>query len=124
MRRAGIPACLRYACACPTGVSRVSHRTPGGTAPSKTTGIARCWDPSAVLSRRNPITGGCRAAEQADELAPFHLIELHPIAEQVREVKDRAERDRLWSLAVAAYPPYAENQPRTARQIPVFVAEP
>jgi hypothetical protein len=43
---------------------------------------------------------------------------------QVREVKDKAERDRLWSLAVAAYPPYAEYQARTARQIPVFVAEP
>jgi F420H(2)-dependent quinone reductase len=43
---------------------------------------------------------------------------------QVREVKDMAERDRLWTLAVAAYPPYAEYQARTARQIPVFVAEP
>jgi F420H(2)-dependent quinone reductase len=43
---------------------------------------------------------------------------------QVREVKDMAERDRLWTLAVAAYPPYAEYQTRTARQIPVFVAEP
>lgn len=43
---------------------------------------------------------------------------------QVREVKDKAERDRLWSLAVAAYPPYAEYQARTAREIPVFVAEP
>ena len=42
---------------------------------------------------------------------------------QVREVKDKAERDRLWTLAVAAYPPYAEYQVRTARQIPVFVAE-
>src|SRR5438132_10020056 len=43
---------------------------------------------------------------------------------QVREVKDKAERDRLWILAVAVYPPYAEYQARTARQIPVFVAEP
>ena len=43
---------------------------------------------------------------------------------QVREVKDKAERDRLWTLAVAAYPPYAEYQARTARRIPVFVAEP
>ena len=43
---------------------------------------------------------------------------------QVREVKDKAERDRLWTLAVAAYPPYADYQARTARQIPVFVAEP
>jgi deazaflavin-dependent oxidoreductase (nitroreductase family) len=41
---------------------------------------------------------------------------------QVREVKDVAERDRLWSLAVAAFPPYAEYQTRTTRQIPLFVA--
>jgi deazaflavin-dependent oxidoreductase (nitroreductase family) len=43
---------------------------------------------------------------------------------RVREVKDAAERARLWTLAVAAYPPYAEYQTRTKRQIPVFVAEP
>jgi F420H(2)-dependent quinone reductase len=43
---------------------------------------------------------------------------------RVREVKDASERGRLWSLAVAAFPPYAEYQARTARQIPVFVAEP
>ncbi len=43
---------------------------------------------------------------------------------RVREVKDAAERARLWTLAVAAYPPYADYQARTARQIPVFVAEP
>jgi deazaflavin-dependent oxidoreductase (nitroreductase family) len=43
---------------------------------------------------------------------------------RVREVKDAAERARLWTLAVAAYPPYAEYQARTKRQIPVFVAEP
>lgn len=43
---------------------------------------------------------------------------------RVREVKDEAERSRLWKLAVAAYPPYAEYQERTDRQIPLFVAEP
>jgi F420H(2)-dependent quinone reductase len=43
---------------------------------------------------------------------------------RVREVKDEAERARLWTLAVAAYPAYAEYQARTKRQIPVFVAEP
>jgi F420H(2)-dependent quinone reductase len=42
---------------------------------------------------------------------------------RVREVKDAAERGRLWKLAVAAYPPYAEYQTRTKRQIPVFIAE-
>jgi deazaflavin-dependent oxidoreductase (nitroreductase family) len=44
-------------------------------------------------------------------------------AMRAREVADEAERSRLWKLAVAAYPPYAEYQDRTARRIPVFVAE-
>jgi deazaflavin-dependent oxidoreductase (nitroreductase family) len=43
---------------------------------------------------------------------------------RVREVTDEDERARLWKLAVAAYPPYAEYQQRTTRRIPVFVAEP
>ena len=43
---------------------------------------------------------------------------------RAREVTDKADRERLWTLAVAAYPPYAEYQARTARQIPIFVAEP
>ena len=43
---------------------------------------------------------------------------------RVREVKDAAERARLWTLAVAAFPPYAEYQTKTTRQIPVFVAQP
>ena len=44
-------------------------------------------------------------------------------AMRVREVEDEAERARLWDLAVAAYPPYAEYRTRTTRRIPVFVAE-
>ena len=43
---------------------------------------------------------------------------------RVREVEDAAERARLWDIAVAAFPPYAEYQARTTRQIPIFVAEP
>jgi len=43
---------------------------------------------------------------------------------QAREVANDAERSRLWALCVAAYPPYADYQKRTERQIPVFVAEP
>ena len=45
-------------------------------------------------------------------------------AMRVREVADEAERARLWDMAVAAFPPYAEYQGRTTRKIPVFVAEP
>lgn len=43
---------------------------------------------------------------------------------RVREVTDPAERQRLWALAVAAYPPYQEYQAKTDRIIPVLVAEP
>jgi deazaflavin-dependent oxidoreductase (nitroreductase family) len=43
---------------------------------------------------------------------------------RVREVDNEAERARLWGLAVAAYPPYADYQARTTRRIPVFLAEP
>jgi F420H(2)-dependent quinone reductase len=42
---------------------------------------------------------------------------------RVREVSDEAERARLWKLAVAAYPPYADYQAKTTRQIPIFLAE-
>ena len=45
-------------------------------------------------------------------------------AMRVREVQDEAERARLWDLAVAAYPSYAEYRTLTTRRIPVFVAEP
>jgi deazaflavin-dependent oxidoreductase (nitroreductase family) len=41
-----------------------------------------------------------------------------------REVADEVERDRLWRLAVAAYPPYADYQAKTVRRIPVFLATP
>jgi deazaflavin-dependent oxidoreductase (nitroreductase family) len=55
-------------------------------------------------------------------------VEIRDLSEvqnmRVREVEDAAERARLWELSVAAYPPYAEYQERTTRQIPVFVAEP
>lgn len=43
---------------------------------------------------------------------------------RAREVTDAAERARLWKLAVAAFPPYADYQAKTSRQIPVFLAEP
>ncbi|MBO1754049.1 nitroreductase family deazaflavin-dependent oxidoreductase [Allobranchiibius sp. CTAmp26] len=35
-----------------------------------------------------------------------------------------AERAEWWERAVAAYPPYAEYQTKTDREIPVFIVEP
>jgi deazaflavin-dependent oxidoreductase (nitroreductase family) len=46
-----------------------------------------------------------------------------PIDVRVREVTGD-ERGEWWGRAVAAYPPYAEYQQQTDRQIPVFVASP
>jgi F420H(2)-dependent quinone reductase len=43
---------------------------------------------------------------------------------RVREVVDPIERERLWNIAVKAYPPYQEYQKKTDRLIPVFLAEP
>jgi deazaflavin-dependent oxidoreductase (nitroreductase family) len=43
---------------------------------------------------------------------------------RVREVRDEGERARLWTVAVATFPPYEEYQKRTSRTIPLFVAEP
>jgi F420H(2)-dependent quinone reductase len=34
------------------------------------------------------------------------------------------ERAQWWERAVAAFPPYAEYQRKTSREIPVFVLEP
>jgi deazaflavin-dependent oxidoreductase (nitroreductase family) len=46
-----------------------------------------------------------------------------PIPVRVREVSGD-EKAVWWARAVAAYPPYADYQERTDRQIPVFVATP
>ena len=42
---------------------------------------------------------------------------------RVREVGDSVEKQRLWDIAVEAYPPYQDFQENTDRAIPVFVAE-
>jgi deazaflavin-dependent oxidoreductase (nitroreductase family) len=62
-----------------------------------------------------------------------HNLRAHPNVEirdlavvrpmRVREVTGE-EKARRWAIAVAAFPPYADYQLRTERQIPVFVAEP
>jgi len=44
-----------------------------------------------------------------------------PFPVRVREVTG-AEKAEWWTRAVAAYPPYADYQERTTREIPVFIA--
>ena len=45
---------------------------------------------------------------------------------RAREVESAEERARVWAIAVAAFPPYADYRERAAstRTIPVFIAEP
>ena len=42
---------------------------------------------------------------------------------RVREMTDPEERQRLWGIAVEAFPPYKDYQEKTKRLIPVFLAE-
>ncbi len=55
-------------------------------------------------------------------------VEIRDLSEvfamRVREVVDPVERERLWDIAVQAFPPYQEYQDKTDRVIPIFVAEP
>ncbi len=44
------------------------------------------------------------------------------VALTARELEG-TEREQWWQLAVEAYPPYAEYQTKTERQIPVFILE-
>ena len=70
--------------------------------------------------------------------APQHPVWVHNLrADPEVEIRDKTrvqqmrvrqvggeEKARLWEIAVAAFPPYAEYQQSTDRAIPVFVAEP
>jgi F420H(2)-dependent quinone reductase len=82
--------------------------------------------------------GGRYAAVASQGGAPTHPfwyynLRAHPRVElqdgpakqemTAREVSGE-ERAQWWERAVAAYPPYAEYQQKTSRQIPVFVLEP
>ena len=58
---------------------------------------------------------------KADPKAVVIQDGLEPFDAQVRQVTGD-ERARWWQRAVAAYPPYAEYQTNTDREIPVFVA--
>ena len=91
--------------------------------------------------RKTPVMrvehGGRYAAVASQGGAPTHPgwyynLRADPVVElrdgtgkwlmRAREVSG-AERAEWWDRAVAAYPPYADYQQRTQRQIPVFVLE-
>lgn len=68
----------------------------------------------------NPVWVNNLRADPAVEIRDLTVVQ----SMRVREVTDEAERARLWKLAVAAFPPYADYQAKTERTIPLFVAEP
>lgn len=107
--------------------------------------------PVIVLTTRGAKTGKLRKAplmrvEHGGRYAavasmggqPTHPVWYHNVlAEPLVEVQDGAvrqdmvarevtgaEKAQWWARAVAAFPPYADYQQRTEREIPVFVLEP
>ena len=76
------------------------------------------------------VGGAAKNPEWVNNLRAHPDVEIRDLTVvqpmRVREVDDAAERARLWKLAVAAFPPYAEYQEKAkaTRQIPVFLAEP
>ncbi len=97
------------------------------------TGAIRNTPQKRVMDGANYVLVGSQGGAPTHPVWVYNL-RANPIIEirdqtvvqamRVREVGIDAERARLWDLAVAAYPPYAEYQARTTRKIPVFVAEP
>jgi deazaflavin-dependent oxidoreductase (nitroreductase family) len=97
------------------------------------TGAIRKTPLMRVKTGANYVLVGSQGGAPTDP-AWVHNLRVNPAVElrdgallqamRVREVEDEAERARLWDLAVAAFPPYADYQSRTARKIPVFLAEP
>jgi deazaflavin-dependent oxidoreductase (nitroreductase family) len=124
------------------------YESSGGTAglTLRDTGLAviivtnRGWKTGAI--RKTPlmrvVDGDTYILVASQGGAPSHPLWYHNLkadpaveiqdqtevyAMQVREVEDADERQRLWKLAVAAYPPYQDYQEKTERVIPVFVAQ-
>ena len=97
------------------------------------TGVIRKTPLMRVKDGSNYVLVGSRGGAPTNPVWVYNLradgnVEIRDETEvytmRVREVEDAEERARLWEVAVAAFPPYEEYQDRTARKIPVFVAEP
>lgn len=48
---------------------------------------------------------------------------IHVHKMQAREINDLEERQRLWAIAIKAYPLYKDYREKTNRVIPIFLAE-
>ena len=97
------------------------------------TGAIRKTPLMTVADGKNYVLVGSMGGAPKDPVWVYNLranplVEIRDRTEvqkmKTREVSDATERARLWKLSVEAYPPYEEYQAKTARQIPLFVAEP
>lgn len=98
------------------------------------TGAVRKTPLMRVKDGDNYVLVGSRGGAPTHPVWVYNLraesgVEIRDEAEvqamRVREVEDDGERARLWDIAVAAFPPYADYEKRAApRKIPVFLAEP
>ncbi len=111
-----------------TGMPVVIVTNTGGK-----TGAIRKTPLMRVKDGANYVLVGSKGGAPQNPVWVYNLranpeVEIRDLAEltamRVREVEDGAERSRLWTLSVEAYPPYEEYQGRTDRKIPVFLAEP
>ena len=111
-----------------TGMPVVIVTNTGGK-----TGAIRKTPLMRVKDGANYVLVGSKGGAPQNPVWVYNLranpeVEIRDLSEltamRVREVEDGAERSRLWTLSVEAYPPYEEYQGRTDRKIPVFLAEP
>lgn len=97
------------------------------------TGAIRKTPLMRVKDGRNYVLVGSQGGAPTNPVWVYNLranpdVQIRDLTEvktvRTREVSDAAERDRLWQLAVSAYPPYEDYRKKTTRVIPIFVAEP
>ena len=105
-----------------TGMPVVIVTNTGGK-----TGAIRKTPLMRVKDGANYVLVGSKGGAPQNPVWVYNLranpeVEIRDLAEltamRVREVEDGAERSRLWTLSVEAYPPYEEYQGRTRSQDP------
>ena len=99
----------------------------------RTTGAIRKTPLMRVVDGDNYVLVGSQGGRRKHPVW-YHNLKADPHVEirdvdvvqrmKVREVNDSNERNRLWDIAVEAFPPYKDYQTKTSRLIPLFVAEP
>ena len=103
------------------------------TSIGRRTGAIRKSPLMRVVEGKNYILVGSLGGSPKHPLW-YHNLKSNPTVEirdrsdvyamEAHEILDPIEKQRLWQLAVKAFPPYDDCQRRTDRVIPVFLATP